>query len=235
MKEIKRQGILFAVQFICAAVFLTASIASVGMRAGGAVMAALPTGTDSSVQADEPPATEDAEETVPAEPAEPSDGSPIVQVDLSLSDGSGNILYKNETDYTFDTGIMLSAGYPIEPVGDGPSVLIIHSHATECYTKEGADTVTGTRSTDPGENMLAVGRVLAEGLREHGVNVLHCTEMHDADSYSQAYINSKASVQRYLEEYPTIKYVIDLHRDAISTSEGGMAKPVVSIDGVDYA
>lgn len=223
-------------QFICAAVFLAASIASVAMEGKDAVMAALPQRDAVELNEDEPPTPESTEATPPAEPAEPvGDGAPIVQVDLSLSDGSGDLLFKNETDYTFSPDALLHSGYPIEPVGDEVAVLIIHSHATECYTEEGSDTVTDTRSDDPEKNMIAVGRVLAEKLEEQGVKTLHCATLHDSPSYSEAYIRSKESVQHYLSEYPSVKYVIDLHRDAISTAGGGMAKPTVNIDGTDYA
>lgn len=225
-------------RMICSAVFLIVSITSVGMNAGKAVIASLPEGaapvtpepTEPVPQtgADEPPTDAPVTE-------ESGEGSPIVQVELSLSDGKGDILFKNETDYTFDTSSILNSGYPIEPAGAEPSVLILHTHATECYTEEGQTRVTDTRSSDPEKNMVAVGAVLAEELTEQGVNAIHCTVMHDEASYSEAYIRSKETVAKYLEEYPGIKYVIDVHRDAISTADGGMAKPVITKDGVSLA
>ncbi len=223
---------------LCSAVFLTVSVTSVGMSAGKAVIAELPERAEVvipepsdavlSTDADEPPAEPPVKE-------DGDEGSPIVQVELSLSDGKGDILFKNETDYTFDTSSILNSGYPIEPAGDEPSVLILHTHATECYTEEGQSRVTDTRSSDPTKNMVAVGAVLAEELTERGIGVIHCTVMHDEASYSEAYIKSKEAVAKYLAEYPEIKYVIDVHRDAISTADGSMAKPMITKDGQDLA
>lgn len=185
--------------------------------------------------ADEHTVTEPASTVEPTTENTSDDGAKIVPVELSLSDGSGDILFKNETSYTFDTGTLLSAGYPIEPVDSDPAVLIIHTHATESYAKEGAKTVTETRSSDPEENMIAVGKALCAALEKSGVGTLHCETMHDARSYNEAYSLSAKSVKEYLEKYPTLKYIIDVHRDAITVGEGDMAKPVAEKDGASLA
>ena len=156
-----------------------------------------------------------------------SEGYEIVPVNISHADGSGSILYKNETKYTFDSSEVLGEEYPIEKAsGESPEVLIIHTHATECYAEENADTVRDTRSEDPTKNMLAVGETLCERLKENGINAIQCRTMHDKDSYNKAYELSAQSVSEYLEKYPDIKYIIDVHRDAIETAGGAMAKPI---------
>lgn len=167
------------------------------------------------------------------EEEEPTDeGYEIVPVNISQADGSGNILYKNETKYTFDTADLLAGEYPVGKITDGTvSVLIVHTHATECYAKENRNTVSDTRNDDPEENMLAVGKVIADTLAEKGVGAVQCTTMHDKDSYNKAYYLSEKSVKEYLEKYPDIKYILDVHRDAISLSDNAMAKPVTEGDG----
>ena len=230
----KKDKFVQTVQFVCSAVFLAVSIVSVAGSAGRAVSTALPEApAEPSEQPEETASAPQSTDEPPTE--ETQEGEPIVQVDLSLSDGSGDLLFKNETAYTFDVSAMIGSGYPIDPVGDEPSVLILHTHATECYTEEGQSCVTDTRSSDPEKNMIAVGAVIAEVLKENGVNAIHCTVMHDEDSYSEAYIRSKETVESYLEKYPSLKYVIDVHRDAISTGDGGMAKPVTVENGVSLA
>lgn len=234
MRYIGKQRIVLLLQLACSILFVALSVTSVALRGRSAVMAAIPERATCESTEDEPSESEPAPdgELSPTEPSE--DGLPIVQVDLSIP-GEDGLLFKNETDYVFDSQLLLNSGYPIEPAGDGPTVLIIHSHATECYTEPEATAVTDTRSHDPERNVLAVGRILAHSLEENGISALHCTVLHDSPSYSEAYIRSKETVREYLAQYPSIQYVIDLHRDAISTSEGGMAKPMVNIDGVDYA
>ena len=45
----------------------------------------------------------------------------------------------------------------------------------------------------------------------------------------------RAGVQAYLERYPSIKVVLDVHRDAIEDSDGTRVKPVCEIDGESTA
>ena len=42
-------------------------------------------------------------------------------------------------------------------------------------------------------------------------------------------------MQAYLERYPSIKVVLDVHRDAIEDSDGTRVKPVCEIDGESTA
>ncbi len=178
----------------------------------------------------ETPPTEKTEETENTD-----DGYEIVPVNISQADGSGNILYKNETKYTFDTASLLEGDYPIGKTTDEVSVLVVHTHATECYAKENEKTVSATRSDDPEQNMLAVGKVIVEALAKNGVNAVQCTTMHDKDSYNKAYSLSEESVRKYLEKYPGIKYILDVHRDAIALSDNAMAKPVTEGEGTSLA
>jgi stage II sporulation protein P len=103
--------------------------------------------------------------------------------------------------------------------GDGPTVLILHSHATESYTKKEDYQETApyrTLSTD--HNMVSVGAQMAAILEDAGIGVIHDTTLHDYPSYNSSYINSRAKVGELLEQYPTVKLVLDLHRDAGDTS-----------------
>ena len=107
----------------------------------------------------------------------------------------------------------------------------MHTHATETYRlNQGlwypADS-TG-RSTDLTVNMAAVGAEMARVLNEAGVNTLQDTTLHDYPSYTGSYGRSNATVRRYLEEYPSIKIVLDVHRDAIER-DGDRIAPVAQV------
>lgn len=145
--------------------------------------------------------------------------------------------YTSETADTLDE--ILRTPTPIKGDTSGEiQVLIYHTHATESYCPYDADfydTRYNWRSTDVGENMVAVGEVLADELRSRGIGVLHDTELHDYPSYDGSYASSYESIVRYLKEYPSICVVLDVHRDAIERDGGVMVKPVVTIDGEDYA
>ncbi len=119
-----------------------------------------------------------------------------------------------------------------------PSVLIYHTHATECYepAERGYyDTSSDWHSTDPDENMTAVGDVLAETLKSAGIIVLHDKTYHDYPSYKGSYDRSAVTVKQYLETYPTIRFAIDLHRDAIEQDGNVILKPTAEISGKNAA
>ena len=115
-----------------------------------------------------------------------------------------------------------------------PQVLIMHTHATEDYRLSAGLWFTpgdGSRSTDRNLNMCAVGRVMADTLNAAGLNTLHDETLNDYPSYTGSYANSRAVVQQYLAQYPSIKIVLDVHRDAIETESGSRMAPVCTVQG----
>ena len=100
-----------------------------------------------------------------------------------------------------------------------PAVLILHTHTTESYTgnykKEGA-----YRTLDEENNMLRVGQALSDALTRAGIGVIHDEVLHDDPSYNGSYAHAREYIGDYLERYPSICLVIDLHRDAVSDGWG---------------
>ncbi len=133
----------------------------------------------------------------------------------------------------------ISAGLPfdIELDSDEPQVLIMHSHTTETYRLyEGLyyDLDSTARTTDNTLNVCAVGAIMAQTLNEGGINTLHDTTLNDYPSYDDSYDNSYAIVAAYLAQYPSIKVVIDVHRDALGDDENWYA-PTTEINGTKTA
>ena len=119
-----------------------------------------------------------------------------------------------------------------------PQVLIYHTHATESYCPyngEYYDTRYNWRGTDNNNNMVAVGAVMAQVLRENGIEVIQDTQQHDYPSYDGSYANSYRSIKDNLAAYPTIKVILDIHRDAIERDAGLIVKPVTEHEGETYA
>lgn len=164
---------------------------------------------------------------------------PITEKDLSGNQSPGNIKIKNETNYPIDANFLLSNAYPISYSNAAPLVLIVHTHGTECYMQNGAITysdTTPTRSKDINSNVVGIGKVFAQTLEENGIPTLHCETMFDSPSYSLAYDESEKAVVGFLTQYPSIRYVFDIHRDSIVYSSGEMGKTVAySQDGTPYA
>lgn len=104
-----------------------------------------------------------------------------------------------------------------------PAVLILHTHATESYTGEDIDYSGYYRSLNEQQNMLAIGDAIARELEAGGIHVLHDKTLHDYPNYNGAYDNSRATIKKYLEEYPTIRMVLDIHRDASASTAGQFA------------
>ena len=127
---------------------------------------------------------------------------------------------------------LLTAPVELSLADGAPRVLILHSHTTESFkqTADRYEESSAYRTLDPGHNMLALGEILAEILESAGIAVLHDTTLHDYPSYNGSYSHAAASIKAYLEQYPTIELILDLHRDAADTPSGQMATKC-TIDG----
>lgn len=109
-----------------------------------------------------------------------------------------------------------------------PAVLILHTHTTESYSKT-AQRYTETsqyRTLDERYNMLSIGDAVAHILEENGIGVIHDRQIHDYPSYNGAYVHARESAERILAQYPSIRLVLDLHRDALEKN-GEQIRPVM--------
>ncbi len=114
-----------------------------------------------------------------------------------------------------------------------PTVLIFHTHTTERYQlidRNFYSTSYTPRTNDKSQNMVRVGDAICEQLEKAGYNVIHDRIIHDS-KYTGSYAHSRAQIEKYLEKYPDIQIVLDIHRDAIQLSNGTKIKPVTEING----
>ncbi len=146
-----------------------------------------------------------------------------------------NFFVKNSTDLSIDIGSYLRADLPFETEDtQEPQVLIVHTHATESFMEEDLGYYYESfypRDTDDNYNIVRVGKSIADKLTQAGIGVIHCTEHHDDPQYYGAYDNSATSINEYLEKYPSIKVVLDIHRDSITTDENEKIKPTFVYNG----
>lgn len=122
-------------------------------------------------------------------------------------------------------------------VNEKPQVLIMHTHTTETYepyVRESFDPTFNYRTTDSEKNVTAVGEAIAEKLRAAGIVTIHDETVHDYPSYTGAYERSADTVRAILQENPSIKVVLDIHRDAIGT-DTSITQPIAEIDGKEAA
>ena len=117
-----------------------------------------------------------------------------------------------------------------------PTVLILHTHGTESYTKKGEDYQESSqwRTLDEDYNMLSVGLRVAELLERAGIPTVQDRQLHDHPSYNGSYADARGTVKALLEEYPTVRLILDLHRDA-SGGEGAQLRTRARVGERDSA
>ena len=148
-----------------------------------------------------------------------------------------NCFLKNLTKLSksvVESELLQPMDFKVEKNSDKPQILIMHTHATESYQDNETlsyDPSYTCRSTDTEKNMVSVGKIMADKLNLLGYNTIQDATLHDYPSYNGSYDKSRATVKKYLEQYPSIKIVLDVHRDAIEKSDGTRIKPVSVISG----
>lgn len=103
-----------------------------------------------------------------------------------------------------------------------PQVIIYHTHATESYmpVEEG-----NFHSLNENGTVREVGDAMAAALQAKGIGVIHDKTVHDSPSYNQSYGRSLQTIKKLIAKNPSVKIVIDLHRDAAGAG-GGPVKTV---------
>ncbi len=133
----------------------------------------------------------------------------------------------NATNFDVDADAMCAEEISLSAGTSEPLVLIVHTHTTECYN---GDEMSGEteRNTDDTLNVVAVGEEIKAVLAENGINSVHDTTYHDYPSYQGAYSRTLTTIENQLKANPSIKIVLDIHRDAFIYPDG--SKLSVSYD-----
>ena len=162
----------------------------------------------------------------------PEGATPIVTYDLSYLDrGIGYI--NNKTQLSPNVNELLKVDVSTKLTQE-PLVLVLHTHTSEGYLSNTAAYLEGdlgdaTYTKEATQNMLAIGKAFIEGLNKSGITAIHCTVMHDESGLAGSYERAAESIRFFCEQYPSIQYVVDLHRDAILTAEGAYVRAATEI------
>ena len=155
------------------------------------------------------------------QPTAPKPTLPDVQrpagLTLTAQDGQAVKLY-DFVGYDPNIEELLLSPLSWDLTGSEPTVLILHTHATESYTKEPGQIYeedSDYRTFNASYNMLSIGEELTRVLTAGGISVLHDRTLHDYPSFSGSYDHARQTIRAYLEAFPSITMVIDLHRDAL--------------------
>ncbi|MCD8355123.1 MAG: stage II sporulation protein P [Clostridia bacterium] len=165
-------------------------------------------------------------------PTTTADGAAIKELTVTGKSGDypgqDGVYISNMSGLSYDLAGMLADPLKItkNATVNEPTVMVLHTHASEAYVDQ-----SGGRSEDPAHNVVYIGDVLTEVLEQQGIGVVHCREIIDAPSYNQSYNRAMDIIEEQMEETPSIKVIIDLHRDSMITSSGMEYKVVSEIDG----
>ena len=126
--------------------------------------------------------------------------------------------------YSYDKAALLAQPSSLDFSGDGPKILIVHTHSSEAYTPEPGweyEPLTDHRTLDESRSVIAVGDALTQTLERYGIEVLHDRTCNDYPSYNDSYWLTLQKINSWLAQYPSIEMVIDIHRDAVEDGSGG--------------
>jgi stage II sporulation protein P len=187
-------------------------------------------------ETDPPVVNEGWDDRVWSVPGETDPGAhPLREVTLLPMSGEeyltdGTVAVNNDTRCEIDVPSLLAAPSKLIPAAaDGPQVLIIHTHGSESFLPDERDFYIPTdieRTEDTRYNVVRLGDEITERLEAAGLTVAHDRSIHDFPTFSNSYERSLESIQSYVEQYPTIQVVLDIHRDSVTQADGTMFKPV---------
>ena len=155
----------------------------------------------------------------------PTLGEAVISVDMSYAE-MGDAYLINYTSLAVDSKGILEMGFlgGRYSYSESPVVLILHTHTSEAYYDADGDEPLRMLT----HSVVAVGERLAQELTGRGVPAVHCAVIHDGEKSS--YESAADTIETMLRIYPSIEYVIDLHR-AEETDSSGNALKSLSSDG----
>lgn len=169
---------------------------------------------------------------------------PVSELTIKVSadgkgyDGTSGVYIKNDANLPIDVAAMLKKPMKIVLKGKGPQVMIVHTHGSESYTPTGKDFYMPDdvdRTQDKNFNVIRVGDEMTKVLTGMGIEVVHNREIFDYPSYNGSYTRSLAAISQQMKKTPSIKMIIDVHRDAMISKTGVKYKTVTEIGGKNAA
>ena len=133
------------------------------------------------------------------------------------------VTVRNIAGVSVDVGALLETPLQWDLTLETPSVLLLHTHATESYTQTADESYVPSgdyRTLDTGYNLVSIGNRLEDLLTDGGIGVIHGEELHDYPSYDGGYERSRATVREVLDRDAGVQLVLDLHRDAAVDEQG---------------
>lgn len=182
----------------------------------------------------EPSDTQSADDPSSIDSVDAPSSSPFVFSDADAE----AIAIQGGCSYNVDKTTLLTRRTELDFSGEGPKVLIVHTHSSEAYTQEAGweyEESDPLRTETRERSVIRIGDEIADVLQSHGIETLHDTALNDYPTYNGAYARMESTIERYLEQYPSIQMVLDVHRDAAVDSDGNQVDFTTQLHGEDCA
>ena len=110
------------------------------------------------------------------------------------------------------------------PGTKGIMVGIYNTHNSESYSGDGG---LEHRFGENGD-VVTVGETLKKALEQNGIGAVHSLQIHDAVEFMKAYSKSVVTATQMTKDYPSMKVLIDVHRDGLPL---GVPKRTTNVKG----
>ncbi len=172
-------------------------------------------------------------------PQIPEGAFPIREVTISPKSADGYLYYdgiyvQDQSGKSPNIEEVLKKAEKLAYNSQEVQVLILHTHGSEAFAEEDKNYYQdsdSSRTQDKEKNIISVGKVLADELLKYGIKAIHNDTIHDYPSYNGSYNNALTTIEETLKKYPSIKVVIDVHRDSMVTNDGVKLKPIIMVEG----
>ena len=142
---------------------------------------------------------------------------PSNPIDISEVDSDEDILQVSD-DIKIQINQLKVDDNPIKMTGEGPKILIYHSHSREAYKQDPKDPYKEAsyepfRTDDDNYSVIKVGTTLSHALTSKGIAVLHDQSNHERKSYNASYSQSLETLKKHMAEHDSLNLFIDIHRN----------------------
>ncbi len=145
-----------------------------------------------------------------------------------------NIFISNASGVKYDLEEIISSFSTKLECNGTPEVVIFHTHTVESFASGNTYTSKDSFNTnDSTKNVIAVGEEFAKVLEQHGIGVIHDTTYYCNQDINNAYKLSRKGIEELIAQHDSIKFVIDIHRDAVGTNSH--CKTLYNSSSVDAA
>jgi len=191
--------------------------------------------------------TENPAETLAVQPTtapKKKEKMPILTLDMHPKKAtkgylsSDGVLIKNHTSLKPNINSLLLTKLNAKSKIKGPQVLIVHTHASEAYKPTASNKYSKSdpsRTQNMNYTVMRIGKEMAKILNDAGIETIQDKKVHDYPSYNGSYASALTSTKKMLKKYPSIKCVVDVHRDAMQRKDGTRIRAVTNVDGKETA